>query len=37
MKEVDAVEKDKKKQSNVQGGAEAKLNRALEEIEKYKL
>lgn len=37
IKEVDASERDKRKQTVVQGGAEAKLNRALEEIEKYKL
>ena len=37
IKEVDATERDKKKVANTQGGAEAKLNRALEEVEKLKL
>ena len=37
IKEVDATERDKKKVANTHGGAEAKLNRALEEVEKLKL
>lgn len=34
---MDAGERDKRKQVQDQGSKEAKLNRALEEIEKYKL
>lgn len=37
LKEVDASEREKRRTGIVQGGADAKLNRALEEIEKYKL
>ena len=36
-KELDAGERAKKQQVQTQGTAEAKLNRALEEVEKYKL
>ena len=36
-KEIEVTEREKRMQVQVQGGKDAKLNRALEEIEKYKL
>ena len=36
-KDIDAGERDKRRNAQEQGTKEAKLNRALEELEKYKL